>query len=137
MPHKPKALVLDSWSVLAYFEDEPAGQQVADVLANAHENKIPLLISVVNAGELWYILAREVSEEEADRSTAELRQLGIEFVDASWKLAREAARLKSKNKMPFADCFAAALAKENKAELVTGDHEFKQVEGQVKVHWVD
>jgi len=38
--------------------------------------------------------------------------------------------------MALGDCFAAALAKELKADLVTGDQEFKQVEGQVKVQWL-
>ncbi len=136
MPRKPKALVLDSWSVLAYLEDEPAGQQVADIIANAHEDGIPLMITVVNAGEIWYITARETSEEEADRTVSELTQLGVAFVDAGWKLAREAARFKAKGKMSFADCFAAALAKENKADLVTGDPEFKQVEDEVRVAWL-
>jgi predicted nucleic acid-binding protein len=136
MPRKPKALVFDAWSIIAYFEDEPAGGKVEELIANAHENKISLLMSVVNVGELWYVLAREVSEEEADSTVTELRQLGVEFVDAEWKLAQEAARFKSKNKMSFADCFAAALALEIKAELVTGDQEFRQVEGRIKVHWL-
>ena len=39
-------------------------------------------------------------------------------------------------RMSYADCFAAALAKLRKAELVTGDKEFKQVEGEVKVLWI-
>jgi ribonuclease VapC len=136
MARKPKALVLDSWSVLAYLEDEPAGQQVADIIADAHESGTPLMMTVVNAGEIWYITARETSEDAADRTIMELAQLGIQVFDADWKLAREASRFKVKGKMSFADCFAAALAKENKADLVTGDPEFKQVEGEVKVHWL-
>ncbi len=136
MPRKSKTLVLDSWSVIAYFEDEPAGHQVADLIANSEENETSLLMSVVNLGEVWYILAREVSEEEADQSIAELKHLGIEFVDADWKLTESAARFKSKHKMSYADCFAAALAKENKAGLVTGDHEFKQVESEVRIQWI-
>ena len=95
-----------------------------------------MMMSVVNVGEVWYILAREVSEEEADSSIGELAQLGVEFIDADWKLAQEAARFKAKHKMSFADCFAAALTKENKADLVTGDQEFKQIEGQIRVHWL-
>jgi ribonuclease VapC len=133
---KPKAFVFDAWSVLAYLEDEPAGEPVENLIANAHENEIPLMISVVNAGEVWYILARKVSEGEANKSIAELQQLGIEFVDANWELAQQAARFKSKHKMSFADCFAAALAKEKKAELVTGDPEFKQVDGEVQITWL-
>ena len=136
MARKPKALVLDSWSILAYLEDEPAGQQVADIIADAHESGTPLMMTVVNAGEIWYITARETSEDEADHTILELAQLGIRFLDTDWKLAREAARFKSKGRMSFADCFAAALAKENKADLVTGDPEFKQVESQVKLLWL-
>ena len=136
MARRPKALVLDSWSVLAYLEDEPAGHQVADIIADAHEDGTALMMTVVNAGEIWHITARETSEDAADRTIMELAQLGIQFFDADWKLAREASRFKVKGKMSFADCFAAALAKENKADLVTGDPEFKQVESEVKIHWL-
>jgi len=136
MPRKPKALVLDSWSILAYLEDEPAGQQVADIIADAHESGTPVMMTVVSAGEIWYITARKTSEDAADHTILELTQLGIQFSDADWQLAREAARFKAKGKMSFADCFAAALAKEQKADLVTGDPEFKQVENEVKVHWL-
>ena len=41
-----------------------------------------------------------------------------------------------RHKMSYADCFAAALAKDRKAELVTGDKEFKQVDGEVNVRWL-
>jgi len=38
--------------------------------------------------------------------------------------------------MSYADCFAATLAKERKSDLVTGDKEFKQVEGEVSIRWL-
>ena len=136
MARRPKALVLDSWSIIAYLEDEPAGQKVADLIAEAHENSTPLMITVVNAGEVWYLLAREASIEDADQSITQLRGLGIEFIEADWKLTREAAGFKAKHKMSYADCFAAALAKDRKADLVTGDQEFKQVEAEVKIWWI-
>lgn len=136
MARKPKAIVLDSWAVLAYMEDESSGQKVADLIGDAHEHGIPMLMSVVNAGEVWYILAREVSEAEADKAIHELRQLGIEFQDVDMELARVAGGFKAKHRMSYADCFAAALAKEHKAELVTGDKEFKQVEAEIKILWV-
>ena len=136
MPHKPKTLVLDSWSVIAYLEDEPSGQQVADLIANAHEEGAPIYMTVVNAGEVWYIIAREISEAEANSSIKELRDLRIQFVDADWELTQEAARFKSLQKMSYADCYAAALAKTRKADLVTGDTEFKAVEDQIKILWV-
>ena len=73
---------------------------------------------------------------EADRSITELKHLGIEFVDADWTLAHEAGGSKSKHKMSFADCFAAALAKQKKALLLTGDPEFKQVEQEITIGWL-
>ncbi|MGH9970336.1 MAG: type II toxin-antitoxin system VapC family toxin [Pyrinomonadaceae bacterium] len=136
MPKRPKAIVLDSWATVAYFEDEPAAEKVADIIADAHEEGIPLLMTVVNAGEVWYIVARQTSAADADTSVKQLRDLGIEFVDADWNLAKDAGYFKSKNKMSFADCFAAALAKQRKAHLATGDPEFKQIEQEVAIIWL-
>lgn len=132
---RPKAVVLDSWAVIAYLEDEPSAEKIADIISDAHENNTPLLMSVANLGEVWYIVARETSEAEADRCEKELRQLAIEVVDVDWGLTLQAARFKSKHKMSFADCFAAALAKHKKAHLVTGDTEFRQVQAEISIVW--
>ena len=43
MPRKPKAIVLDSWAVIAFLEGEPAAEKVADHIADAHENQISLV----------------------------------------------------------------------------------------------
>lgn len=87
-------------------------------------------------GEVWYIIARETTVGDADRSITQLKHLGIRFVDADWPLAHQAGGFKSKHKMSFADCFAAALAKQEKALLLTGDREFKQVEQEVAIDWL-
>jgi len=136
MAKKAKAYVLDTWAVIAYLEDEPSGEMVEDLIATAHEDEIPIYMSVVNVGEVWYTLAREVSEEEADASVKSLRDLRIQFEDADWTLTQEAARFKSQNKMSYADCYAAALAKTKKADLVTGDREFKLLDGEIRISWV-
>lgn len=136
MARKPKALVLDSWAVLAFLQAEAAGQKVADLVGDALEQSVPLLMSVINAGEVWYIFAREISEAEAEKAIESLRHLGIEFVDVDWELARQAAAYKSNRKMSYADCFAAALSKMRKADLITGDSEFRQVESEVQIHWL-
>ncbi len=136
MPRKPKALVLDSWAVIAYLEGEPSAEKIADLIADAHEHDIPLFMSVVNAEEVWYILAREASISDADRAIAELMRLRIELIDADWTLAHDAGGFKAKHKMSFADCFAGALAKQKKAVLLTGDKEFKQIEGDITIEWL-
>ena len=136
MARRPKAYVLDSWAVLSHFHGEPAAEAVETIIGDAHEYDIPLFMSVVNAAEVWYITARRRSEADADKGIQLLREFGIHFVDAHWELAQEAARFKAKNRMSFADCFAAALAKHRKATLVTGDPEFKQVEQEIAIHWL-
>lgn len=45
--------------------------------------------------------------------------LPIEIIDVDIQLAKEAARFKATNKIAYADCFAAALAKLRKGEVVT------------------
>lgn len=136
MAKRAKAYVLDTWAVIAYLEDEASGEQVEDLIATAHEEEIPIYMSVVNVGEVWYTIAREVSEEEADAGVKALRDLRIQFEDADWELTQEAARFKSQNKISYADSFAAALAKVKKADLVTGDKEFKPLDGEIKISWV-
>ena len=136
MPRRPKAIVLDSWAIMSYLGGEPSAERVADIMSDAHEDGVPIFMSVINAGEVWYILAREVSVAEADSSIRQLRQLGIDFIDADWDLAHVAAGFKSKHKMSFADCFAAALTKQKKATLLTGDSEFKQVEPEITIDWL-
>lgn len=136
MPKKPKAIVLDSWAVIAYLEDEAAAERVADIIADAHEDNIPLLMTVVNVGEVWYIVARETSAADADASIKQLGDLGIQFVEVDWDLAKNAGYFKSRNRMSFADCFAAALARQYKAHLVTGDPEFRQVEQEITISWL-
>jgi len=129
-------IVLDTWAFLAYFQDEPAAGEMEDLIVEAHEKNIRLLMSAVNVAEVWYILAREESPAEADRSVFNLEQLGVRFVEADWRRAQMAARFKAGHAMSLGDCFAAGLAQEYDAALVTGDPEFQQVEGEIKIRWL-
>lgn len=133
---KPKAYVLDTWAIMAYLEDEPAGESVEKIVIEAQETEAPLLMSVVNVAEVWYTFARKTTADEANQALAELRQLGIEFWDVTLELALQAAQFKARHKMSLADCFAAALAVQHKADLVTGDREFVAITGEIKIVWL-
>ena len=52
------------------------------------------------------------------------------------RAADTAADFKARFKLSLADAFATALAKEKKAELVTGDPEFRPLEREIKTHWL-
>ena len=136
MARKAKAIVLDSWAVLAYLEDEGPAEKIGNMISDAHDDGIPVFMSVINAGQVWYIIGREASPADADATLTKIRQLGIRFVEADWSLTHEAAKYKSKYRMSYADCFAAALAKQKHAVLLTGDPEFKQVERDIAIAWL-
>lgn len=131
--------VLDSWALLAFFEDEPAAEYVEKLLIKAEDGTHKLLLCVVNWGEIYYNTMRKVSQEAAEQKAREIAALTIEIVgvdDDNLELVRQAAIYKATRKLSYADAFAAALAKINNAELVTGDQEFKQVEDEIKIGWL-
>lgn len=136
MAGRTTKLVFDAWAILAVLQGEPAGEKALDLIADCLESGGEALLTTINAGEVWYNVARRRSEADADRAIEELRAWGVQFVDAEWELTRQAARVKAKGKISFADAFAAALAKQSKCELVTGDSEFKVIESDVKIRWL-
>jgi ribonuclease VapC len=62
--------------------------------------------------------------------------MAIEIVDADWQLTRQAAAFKVNGKISYGDCFAAALAKNRQAELITGDAEFKVLQDEINISWI-
>jgi predicted nucleic acid-binding protein len=130
--------VLDSWALIAFFEDEPAAEEVERLLHQAAEDKHKLFLSVVNWGEIYYSAIRAVSLQAAEEKAVEIAALPIEIVGLGedLNLTRQAAIYKATRKMSYADCFAAALEKSKNAELVTGDPEFKEVEREIKIGWL-
>jgi predicted nucleic acid-binding protein len=82
---------------------------------------------------------RKFSQEAAEQKASEIAGLPIEIVGVDARdveLARQAAIYKAVKKLSYADAFAAALAKVRSAELVTGDEEFKVVEGEIRIGWL-
>jgi len=127
--------VLDAYALMTFFEDEPGADAVRAIIQESVESETSLVMSVVNLGEIWYAIARSNSPEVADRYIGEIQGMGIEIVDADWTLTRQAAIFKTRGNISYADSFAAALAVLRTAELVTGDKEFKPLEGEVRILW--
>jgi predicted nucleic acid-binding protein len=131
--------VLDSWALIAFFEDEPAAEHVEQLLVKAESGVHKLFLCVVNWGEIYYSTMRDVSREAAEQIAKEMAGLTIEIVgvdDKNLELVRQAAVYKATRKISYADAFAAALAKIKNAELITGDREFEQVEDDIKIGWL-
>jgi predicted nucleic acid-binding protein len=128
--------VLDSYGLIAFLENESGAVPMRQVFRSARDSGLPLLLCTVNWGEVFYIALREEGREQAERTVRLLSTLPIEVIPADLDMARQAAIFKARGRISYADCFAAALAKMHKAELVTGDKEFKQLEGEVKIFWL-
>jgi ribonuclease VapC len=128
--------VLDTYSLLAYFEGEAGKDKMIEIFRAARDSGKQLLLSVVNWGEVYYIILREAGRERADLVANLIATLPIQIEIADMDLTKQAAEFKATKKMSYADCFAAALAKFHKAELVTGDKEFRQVEEDIKILWL-
>ncbi len=132
----PGRIVLDSYALIAYFENEKGADRVERFLHQAESSRTPLLLSIVNWGEVYYALYRSKGEKEAERGILIIDQLPITVVDVNRTITYQAARLKAKYAVAFGDCFAGALAMINQALVLTGDPEFKKLEEEVPVNWI-
>ena len=130
------AHVLDASALLAYFEKEPGYEKIQELLTAAAIGHRRLFLSTVNWGEVYYVTHRAYGIEQANHIAHLIGTFPIELVDVDIELAKHAALLKVSHKLPYADCFAAALAKTRKATLMTGDRDFKPLEGEIKVSWL-
>ena len=125
-PHR--RYVLDANALVGFFEDRAAvAEKVEQLLQNALLSDIPLLISAVNWGEVFYIEWKYRGEAGAREAAARLPEMPIEVIPADRDRATRAGALKQKHNLGYADAFAAELAIEARAWLVTADPEFARV----------
>ena len=132
-----KRYVLDSYALIAYAKNENGAEEVAGLLSKALHNEAELFLCVINWGEIYYITLRTQGKEKAELFRATLASYPLTIVEANKELTLQAAQIKAAHKMSYADAFAAALAKNRKAVLVTGDKEFKTIEGDIKISWIN
>jgi predicted nucleic acid-binding protein len=130
------AKVLDSFALIAYFRDEPGAETMENLLVTAGKKDSPLHMTDVNYAEVKYSIVKKDGAEAWEEAAKILQGLPIDFHSTTRALADAAADFKAHFKMSLADAFAAALAKEKKAELVTGDPEFKALEKEIKIAWL-
>ena len=132
----PAAQVLDSHALLALLRDEPGAEAVATILEKAGQRDQPVHMTEVNYAEVQYSIRRKDGDAAWQTVAGDLVAAPIHFHPADRRLADLAADFKARFKMSLADAFAAALAKEKKAELVTGDPEFKVLAKEIAIHWL-
>jgi predicted nucleic acid-binding protein len=125
-----KKIVFDSYALISFFRKEPSYEIVRDLLVKIANNESEAFISSVNVGEIYYMLVRKGSIKIAESAMSSLKQFPLHFVDPDLKMCLEAAALKAKFSISYADAFAAALTISKKAILLTGDKEFNVLKGE-------
>lgn len=110
--------------------------EVRDLIDLAIQGKAQLLMSMVNWGEVYYSAWRYRGYDAAIRVSNEIARLPIELEDANYEATRMAAEMKVRFRLPYADCFAASLARRKGAIVVTSDRDFKSVGDVVAVRYI-
>lgn len=130
------APVLDAHALMVYLEREEGFERVRQAFTKSLADHQPLPMCVVNAGEILYVVRRERGAEMALRTESILHSLPIDLVDVDLALTLEAVRFKAGGGLSYADCFAAALASQLGAPLLTGDREFEAVQAEIDIEWL-
>jgi predicted nucleic acid-binding protein len=125
--------VLDANAVLRYIEGQPGCDKVNYLLQEAKQGRVRLAMSVINFGEVFYMLLRKRSLADANKILGALRHVLAEVVVADEDQTLRAAQIKHHYKLAYADSFAAAAALRKKAALVTADPDFEKVGKALKL----
>lgn len=128
--------VLDSFAILAYFQAEPGGTKVKELLMQAKAGDAVTSLSLINLGEVIYNTGRKLGDDRAREILDDIMLLPIQLAEVTMARVLAAAQIKIQYPISYADAFAVALAQELNATIVTGDPEFKQVESIVTLFWL-
>jgi len=92
--------VLDSFALLAYLNGEEGHQRVAQLLRQAEAQETELYLSIINYGEVLYIVERERGLTETQLTIAVIDQLPIQVIEADRELTLAAAHIKANYPSP-------------------------------------
>jgi predicted nucleic acid-binding protein len=127
--------VLDSNALIGFFEDRPGtAGRIERLVSEAVRQDLPLLMSAVNWGEVFYTAWKLYGELQARQVDARLQEMPVAVVAVDRDRATRAAALKQKHNLGYADAFAAELAIERAAWLVTADPEFAKLGKSLSVY---
>jgi uncharacterized protein len=113
----------------------PACDRVDILLAEAEAGKSRLLMSAINVGEVYYFLWKSRGESIAEQWRESSRTLPATIETPSSEEIWNAASLKARFPIAYADAFAATLAFKYNCCLVTGDPALRRV-AHLELEWI-
>ena len=124
-----KVHVLDANALYRFLTGGPGADTVNRLFKEARDAEQPVLMSVINWGEVYYTIAKAEGFVETTRIMDRVRLLPLAILDASETMTAQAAQLKAGYGLPYADCFAGATTARD-GVLVTSDaKDFKKIPG--------
>ncbi|HZR59094.1 MAG TPA: type II toxin-antitoxin system VapC family toxin [Terriglobales bacterium] len=127
--------VLDANALIGFSEGRPVvAEKMLRLIQEALRYDVPLMISAVTWGEVFYIAWRRHGEAKAYKAETELLELPVVVIGVDRERASRAGALKQKHSLGYADAFAAELAIEQNAWLVTADPEFAKIGNVLSVY---
>ncbi|MGA8763500.1 MAG: type II toxin-antitoxin system VapC family toxin [Candidatus Sulfotelmatobacter sp.] len=131
-----KPYVLDASALLVFVQKTAGAQKVSELFKNGVRGSIEIFMSAVNYGEVYGLILREYGLERAVATMSALQPLPLCIMDATIERTLRAADVKSKYKLYYVDSFAAALAIECQAKLVTSDSDFRRLGHSFPIAWL-
>jgi predicted nucleic acid-binding protein len=131
-----KTYVLDASAVFVFLQKKPGATKVNEILKHAMRDHAQVLMSAVNYAEVYGTISREHGADRARTTMNAVGSLPLNLLDATLHRCLRAADVKNQYKLYYADSFAAALAIEHKATLVTSDSDFRRLGQSVPVLWL-
>ncbi len=128
--------LLDSFALIAFLAREAGYDTVRALLREAESSGDSLLMNEINVGEVYYLTAKERSVGKAEGALHFLEALPIRILGNTFPQVLEAARLKARLPLSYADAFALATAVRERAVLVTGDRKFRAASDLVEIQWI-
>ena len=121
---------------MAWIQDQPAAGRFQAILERASSGGVELWISAINVGEVYYLIAKRLSQDSAEDFLKQFPSLPLKSVVPTETDILEAARLKGRYRISYADSFAASLAIQQGIELITGDPDFKRLMPSLALQWI-
>jgi len=115
--------IVDSSGWLAYFADEPNAKHFLAPL----KDTASLIVPAVTIYEVFKVVLRESSENEALQAAAAMQKGSV--VDLTATLAIAASKLSLQHRLPMADSIILATSQAFNAKIWTQDSDFKDFRG--------
>lgn len=124
-----KVHVLDGNALYRFLTGGPGAEIVNRLFKQARDAEQPLRMSVINWGEVYYTIAKAEGFAETARIMDRVKLLPLAIVDAGQALTARAAQFKAGHGLPYADCFAAAIAAKDDVLVTSDAKDFKKIPG--------